>query len=130
MYKIERKVYGYKLTFADYIKADEMKKWVDDSKKTLTSAPQEFGVFVDMRTLKTLPQDSQEYMQQGQSLYKQKGMARSVVILSNPLTKLQFTRIARETGIYQWERYIDASAVPDWEKKGEEWLLHKIDPDK
>jgi len=34
-------------------------------------------------------------------------MVRSVVILANTITKLQFKRIAQETGIYQWERYID-----------------------
>jgi len=107
-----------------------MKKWVEESRKALLTAPSEFGVFVDMRTLKTLPADAQAFMQEGQAHYKQKGMSRSVVILSNAMTKLQFTRIARETGIYQWERYIDASAVADWEKKGEAWVIYKIDPDK
>ncbi|HMV41143.1 MAG TPA: hypothetical protein PK079_09135 [Leptospiraceae bacterium] len=60
-----------------------------------------------MRTLKPLPPESQIHMQEGQKLYKEKGMVRSVVILANTITKLQFKRIAQETGIYQWERYID-----------------------
>jgi hypothetical protein len=43
-------------------------------------------------------------------------MDRSVVILANSVTTMQFRRIAQETGIYQWERYIDASKVTNWEE--------------
>ncbi|OEU57610.1 MAG: hypothetical protein BA871_10695 [Desulfuromonadales bacterium C00003096] len=69
-------------------------------------------------------------MQDGQKLYKEKGMVRSVVILDNVITKMQFRRIGKETGIYEWERYIDASSVADWEKIGIDWLSKGIDPDK
>lgn len=130
MYNIEIKDYGYKLTFGDYIKADEMKQWVEESKQALTKAPKEFGVFVDMRTLKPLPKDSQEQMQEGQKCYKQKGMVWSVVILNDAITTIQFKRIAKDTGIYQWERYIDASQVPNWEKIGVDWVQSGMDPDK
>lgn len=130
MYKIEKKDYGYKLTFGDSIKASEMKTWVDDSKKELATAKKEFGVFVDMRTLKPLDADAQVYMQEGQKLYKKTGMVRSVVILNSAVIKMQFVRIAKETGIYEWERYIDASAVTDWEKVGIDWISKGIDPDK
>ena len=34
-----------------------------------------------------------------------------------------------ETGIYEWERYIDASKTPKWEEIGIEWLVNNIDPD-
>jgi len=44
MFKIEKTDYGYKLTFDGFIKADEMKLWVDEVKKTLVGAPKEFGV--------------------------------------------------------------------------------------
>ncbi len=130
MYKIEKKDYGYKLTFGGFIKVDEMKAWVDESEKTLVSTPKQFGVFVDMRTLRPLPPDVQVHMQKGQRLYKEKGMARSVVILDNAVTKMQFKRIAKETGIYEWERYIDASLIRDWEKAGIDWVSNGIDPDK
>lgn len=130
MYKIEKKGYGFRLTFGEFIEPDEMKKWVEDSRKALEEASGSFYVFVDMRTLKPLPPESQPFMQEGQKLYKDKGMERSVVILSNPTTTLQFKRIAKETGIYQWERYIDASANNDWESKGMAWLQEAKDPDK
>jgi hypothetical protein len=130
MYKLEKKGYGYKLVFGDYIKADEMREWLDEAKKTLISAPREFNIFVDMRTLKPLPSDAQSHMQSGQKLFKEKGMKRSVVILNSTVTKLQFLRIAKETGIYNWERYIDASSISDWEKVGLDWINKGIDPDK
>lgn len=129
MFKIEKEDYGYKLTFGDFIKSEEMMAWAEESKKALTAAPKDFGVFIDMRTLKPLPADAQPHMEEGQKLYKEKGMTRSVVILASATTKMQFKRIAQETGIYEWERYIDASSVPEWEKKGISWIREKIDPD-
>lgn len=130
MYKIEKKDFGYKLAFGEFIHAEEMKQWVEESEIALQTAPKEFGVFVDMRTLKPLPTEAQVHMQKGQKLYKQKGMIRSVVILASPVTLMQFKRIAKETGIYEWERYIDASFSDDWEKVGLDWIINKIDPDK
>lgn len=130
MYKIEKKNFGYKLTFGGFISADEMKQWVDEAKKSLAAPPKDFGVFVDMRDLKPLPKDAQEDMQEGQKLFKQKGMVRSVVILSDAVTKMQFQRIAKQTGIYEWERYVDASTEPNWEQVGLNWISKGVDPDK
>jgi hypothetical protein len=130
MYTIEKKDFGYKLVFGDFIKADEMKKWVEESRKALAAAPKEFGVFVDMRTLRPLPSESQVFMEEGQKLYKKKGMVRSVVILDSKVITLQFKRIAKETGIYEWERYVDASGNPNWEKIGLAWIKDGKDPDK
>ena len=130
MYKIEKKIYGYKITFGGFIDENEMKKWVEESKIALQTAPKSFGIFVDMRTLKPLVAEAQRYMQEGQKLYKEKGMTKSAVILANAVTKMQFKRIAQETGIYQWERYIDESSNPNWEKTGIDWVQNGIDPDK
>lgn len=82
-----------------------------------------------MRTLKSLPADSQEAMKVGQILYKQSGMDRSIVIVNDAITAIQFRRIAKTTGIDAWERYIDASARPDWQAAGLKWLTDAVDPD-
>ncbi len=129
MYKIEEKSYGVKLTFGDFINKDEMSMWLQESEKVMPRLPDKFGVFVDMRTLKPLPQDAQEEMEKGQKLYKQTGMVRSVVILNNSITTMQFKRIAKKTGIYEWERYIDASATSNWEEVGINWIVKAEDPD-
>jgi len=130
MYKIEKVDYGYRLKFSDFIQPEEMRKWLNESMELLTTTPEEFGVFIDLRSLRPLPPESQNFMEQGQKYYKEKGMLRSVVILNNVITKMQSKRIAKETGIYAWERYIDASTEKDWEKIGTEWITKGVDPDK
>ena len=129
MYSIEKKKFGYRLTFGEVINAAEMKAWLDESKVVLQTSSDSFGVFVDMRTLVPLRRDAQPYMQEGQKLYRRCGMARSVVILDNAATTMQFRRIARETGIYEWERYIDASEVENWEEMGLAWRVDEKEPE-
>ena len=130
MYKIRKELYGFHLTFSGLIDVDEMEKWVTELKDVLATADEEYGVFVDMRDLEILPPESQPAMKRGQKLAKKLGMVRSVVILSDEVTTMQFKRIAKETGIYEWERYIDAGTEPNWEEVGLAWVIEGIDPDK
>jgi hypothetical protein len=131
MYKIEKQPYGYKLTFSGFIQVDEMKAWVNDTKTALSGQQvKDFGVFVDMRNLKPLPEDAKAAMVAGQMLFQMKGMARSVVILNTPIIAMQFQRLAKESGIYKWERYLDVQTVKDYEKVGINWIVKSIDPDK
>ncbi len=129
MYKIEKQKYGYKLTFDGNMNVYEMSRWLKESRQTLSDSPEEFGIFVDMRSIDPLAADAQVFMKEGQLLYKDKGMIRSVVIFDSSLTKTQFERIAQLTGIYELERYIDASSVDDWEETGINWVDNGIDPD-
>ncbi|MFH2056722.1 MAG: hypothetical protein ABIJ61_12245 [bacterium] len=129
MYKIEVRDFGFRLTFGDIISATEMHRWLQESFEALPEQSRPFAVFVDMRTLVPLDPDAQAIMRDGQRLYQQRGMTRSVVILNNPVTTVQFKRIAHESGIYEWERYIDASSTPDWEERGLDWILRAISPD-
>lgn len=128
MYKIETRPFGYKLVFSGFISELEMKKWAEESATLLATARGSFGVFVDMRDLKPLPAEAQKHMEQGQKLYKAKGMQRSVVILANPIVTMQFRRLAAQTGIDKWERYLDASSSPNWEKLGVDWLQNGTEP--
>jgi hypothetical protein len=129
VYAIETKDYGFKLTFGGFISKDEMEKWRLESATALKQQRGDFGVFVDMQTLKPLPEDTQKVMVDGQQLYKRAGMKRSAVILNNPITTMQFRRLAKDSGIYQWERYLDSSSCPNWEKAGVKWLVEGVDPD-
>lgn len=129
MFNVEKTTYGLRISFSDIIKLEEMNIWLEDSMRILPVDPKDFYVFVDMRDLKPISLFVQRVMDKGQQLYKRKGMIRSVVIVNNPIVKRQFEKIAIESGIYDWERYIDAMNNPDWEVKGMEWLLNAIDPD-
>ncbi|NLD95176.1 MAG: hypothetical protein GX639_21205 [Fibrobacter sp.] len=130
MYKIERTDFGVRLIFDGFMKQEEMAKWVAESEQFVKSLPPKFGVIVDMRGLKPLTAEAEKEMQNGQKLYKKSGMERSAVILSSAVVTMQFKRIAQETGIYQWERYIDASKVANWEEVAKKWLVNAEDPDK
>jgi hypothetical protein len=130
MYSITKTDFGVKIVFSGFIKQDEMVKWVAESQKIIPSLPAKFGVMIDMRDLKPLAQETETEMEKGQRLYKDKGMEKSVVILHNSITTMQFKRIAKETGIDQWERYIDASKVPNFEEVGKNWLVNGTDPGK
>jgi hypothetical protein len=130
MYKIEKKTSGYLLTFGGLIDEDEMSKWVKESEVALQTAPATFGVIVDMRELKPLTPEAQAIMVNGQGLYKQKGMQRSAVILANAVLTFQFKRLAQQSGIYAFERYIDGSVHEDWAKIAVAWVKDGIDPDK
>lgn len=125
MYTIQKSKIGqidvFQLYFEGFIKLEEMSNWVVDSKKELQNSPSTFAVFVDMRGLRPLPADAQSKMQEEQKLYKQKGMVRSAVLVPNGLIKLQFERIAKESGIHEWERYFSVEE-PDWKVSMNAWL--------
>ena len=65
----------------------------------------------------------------GQKLYKTAGMERSAVILNIPITTAQFRDVARQSGIYAWERCFGASTVSDWQAKAVDWVKNGVDPD-
>lgn len=130
MFKIEKRLSGYILTFSGEITQDEMQRWVNDSKKTLSiETSNSFGVIIDMKDLMPLSLESSNIMKQGQKLYKEKGMKRSAVILNSPKICEQFKNIAIQSGIYTSERYIDASTVSNPTKIAIEWVKDGIDPD-
>ena len=129
MYKIERRNSGYLLTFGGAISKDDMQKWVNESRAVLAKeTASSFGVIIDMRTLAPLPTDAQALMVEGQGLYKTKGMKRSAVVVLNNVTAMQFKRLAQESGIYQWERYI-AATTSDWSDIAIAWVRDGVDPD-
>ena len=131
MYKIEIKDYGFKFTFAGFIKEFEMQEYFDKAEKTLAdSGLTEYCVMVDNRDLKPLPPESKAIIDKAQRMFKQGGLIRSVLLLNNPVTTLQFKRIAKETGVYEYERFIDASQTDNYEEVGRAWLTDAIDPDK
>ncbi len=129
MYKIEKRNFGFRLTFAGQVLVNEMEKWRQESERALVGQRAPFGVFVDMRKLTPLFPDAQQRMIAGQKLFKDAGMVRSAVIVEDQITMMQFVRLAKQSGIYAWERYISAAKTPNWEAAGLIWLANGADPD-
>lgn len=132
MYSINPKKWGIHLTFAGTMDAEEMTEWKEASQSYLADTDDEFGVFVDMRNLRVLDDEAKEMMMRGQEDYREAGMVRSVVILSSTLLTMQFRSIAKDSGIYEYERYLDATQYDDWneiQRVGLDWVVNGIDPD-
>ncbi|HPO50154.1 MAG TPA: hypothetical protein PLO89_07515 [Spirochaetota bacterium] len=130
MYTITRKVSGYLLTFKGVVDENEMKKWIEDSKRQLSQEKSDsFGVIIDMENLEPLSPEAASLMKEGQKLYKEKGMNRSAVILNSPKICSQFKNIALQTGIYTKERYIDASSVNNPIELAINWIKDGVSPD-
>ncbi|ELY49941.1 hypothetical protein [Natronorubrum bangense] len=129
MYTIEQTEFGFKITFAGKMDEQELQEWTDDSRTALQDAPDEFGVLVDMRELNLLSNDEQQVMRAGQQHYQDAGMVRSSVVLDSAILTLQFRRLAKESGIYEWERYLNAGTSDDWHQQAVDWLVDGVDPD-
>jgi hypothetical protein len=130
MYKIEKNGSTFILTFDGIVRKAALDHWLQESELALATCTGAFGVIVDMRTVKPLSPNAQAVIVQGQSLYKKAGMERSAVILNSPLMTMQTKRLSKESGIYAYERYFDASNDANWEKHALAWVKLGIDPDK
>lgn len=128
MYKVELKHYGVQLTFADVVAKPELEKWLAESQQKLKAISKPFGVLIDMRKLKPLAADAKQVMEMGQALYKKSGMQRSCVIVESAIVAVQFEQIAKQTGIYAFERYLASINHPDWEQKAVNWIKNAVDP--
>ena len=62
------------------------------------------------------------------AMYRSCGMQRSCVILEDPITTIQFMRLAKLSGIFKYERYIDASADEDWRQTARNWVRDAVTP--
>ncbi|MCK4537911.1 MAG: hypothetical protein KAV42_03830 [Candidatus Krumholzibacteria bacterium] len=128
MYSIEKMDYGFRIVLGGVVGVEEARKWLKEFRALVEEAGEPFNVFVDMRTLIPFSDEAQEPLQEGQRFARELGMIRSVVILRDNLTTLQLIRLARETGIYNTERYISSLDNPDWEQQGLDWLLEGKEP--
>ena len=131
MYKMEKNGNVFYQTFSDFVSEQELTKWIEESEKALAGVKgQKFYVFADLRKLKPLTPAAGQLMAKGQEMYRKSGMERSVVILADAVTSMQFMRLAKQSGIDAWERYIDASTKPNFKEVGMDWLLNKKEPAK
>ncbi len=107
---------------------DEIKDWYLESKIILKSNKTSFSVLIDMTRVSPLGSEAKQIMLQGQKMYKDNGMVRSVVLVDQVLEALQFKILAMERGINITERYI-ATESPNAQKKTLDWLVKGIEPD-
>jgi len=128
MYKIEKTDYGFCLAFVGFISKEEISAWRKESEMILVSMRKNFHVIVDLRFVKNLSVESKKIITEAQSLYRKHGMVRSSVIFDSKITAMQFRKIARESGIFESERYIDVDSAADWKERAVEWVVNQKEP--
>jgi len=128
VYNIEKMDYGYRHTFGGELNKDEMAQWLEESAQILSDQDGDFAVFIDIREILPISQVIQKFFQRGQNLYSNKGMTQSVVIMNNPAVKMQFKRIAVQSGILASQRYIGAISNSLWEEAALGWVVENIEP--
>ena len=128
MYSIEKTRYGFKIVFESFIESEEMRNWVKDSEKALSSMRGAFGVLVDARELEPLPLDSQTILKKGQILYNLKGMERTAVIYGNVSIKSYFVNTAHKSAMFETKRFINATENPKWEEAALSWIIDSVEP--
>jgi hypothetical protein len=122
--------YGFRSTAPGYIIPAEARLWFEDLKaRVLRLEGRPFGLLVDSRTQKSNPPESQEIIREAMVWLRAQGMQRSVVVLDSTVALIQILRIAKSTGVYSYERYLDALKDVHWESKAVDWLVNGIDPD-
>jgi hypothetical protein len=122
--------FGIRIHCPGYITPVEMRAWLDDLKpRVLAFNGRPFGLLADARTQKANPPESQEIVKEAMVWLRSNGMERSVVVLDSTVALIQILRLAKSSGVYAYERYLDASKDPDWERKALDWIVRAIDPD-
>ncbi len=130
MYSIATESWGVLLTFSENFTVDEAKKYeVEIAKVRAQLTGKKWGVIVDSRNLKIMMPGAPEILKKSQEDGKKCGMVRSCVVLSSPIPVMQAKRMARESGIYDVERFLDGNANPNWKQKAMDWVIKGIDPD-
>lgn len=131
MYKIERKTSGYLLIFRGDLDLETTKEWYAECRKILVEDERDsFGVIVDWRDFGIIKPKAQPLMKEAQEYWRDHGMERSAVIIDDPIKKLNLSRVARQSGHYEWERFIDCTHDENWFETAKKWVVEGIDPDK
>lgn len=127
MYKNEKTYFGYKVTFWGFVEPDEMNQWYNECELLLKDQEEAFGVVVNMVDMQPLSFLAYKYITDGQLLFLKKGMIRSAVLLNNAILMRQFITIAKESQVYDGERYYDIKKAPDYEQRALNWIISGID---
>ena len=127
MYSIEQTHYGVKLVFSDFIGPEEMTRYKADFRKALDSLPNQFGLMSDMRSLKPLPQESQDILSANPE-WTANRIVRSATIIDSMLIKMQARRLATEWKQNESKRLVDASKHANWEEIAIAWIADGKEP--
>jgi hypothetical protein len=124
-----RTTYGYRSTMIDPTTPEEGLRWVQELTEAIAGRTA-FSQLVDLR--QAVHQRGAEELagiSQVMRFVRERGLLRSAVVVADEFTALKIKQLAFDSGVYEWERYIDGS-LPDWQERALDWVVHAIDPDR
>jgi hypothetical protein len=127
--KTEKTAYGYTSAISGTLTPPEAAAWFEEVKRAVGSTHHAFHQLIDLRGQKPNPPQSQAIVEQAMGWVREQGMVRSAVVLSDTIMRMQIMRLAKEVGMYAYERYFDASKNPNWQKEAMAWIEQGVDPD-
>ena len=128
MYKMEKKNYGYKLTFSGFLNTTEIEAYIKELKSYMDENAGMFGIMIDMRDMKPLAPESQEALTSSQKLVSNRLTRSATIVNDNAIIKMQFKRLSKQSGVVDTKRFIDASSDSNWEVLAENWISKGTEP--
>ena len=125
---VEATPYGFRTTVTGWVTPPELAQWHADCRLVVSALAPGFSQLVDLRQARPLPPESAKFLEDFMRYLREKGLQRSAVIVNSAITKMQVTRLAKETGLDALERYFSAADEPDWEERALAWLEKGEDP--
>jgi hypothetical protein len=129
MYELHETEYGLRIVTQGLIAKDEIQRMMQEAGRMVKGLRPGFGVLHDMRGMFALPPEARDLMKRNMETAREAGMGRSAQILDDAITTLQFKRLAKDVGIADTTRQIDASRVADCDRAAIDWIEKGIDPD-
>lgn len=127
MFEVKEKPYGFQVTFEGFLQGEDIMQFGDAVKTHVARQSGDYAVLVDLREMRTFPQDAQKKLMEVILYCKERGMNRNAVVVNSAITKIQANRLAKETQIEDI-RFIDAAQVDDWHQTAEDWLVRGKEP--
>ena len=131
MYTIKKQTYGFILTFADPLTADELIHFRVESVRSLVGVPKNFGMIIDLSEFhsEALDEDARREMVDCLDLYRRHGALRTCVVLPDGTTTGKYRHRQRESPRTKfYERYLNAEALPEWKTAAVNWVSRGVEP--
>ena len=128
MHEITKEKYGVKIVVAGLISDDEVESAISELKNIFMQMKGEYCAIVDIRDCKAVTEKGQKIISEAMMFSRESEILRSAIIVSNPVAAAQYRRMAIESGIYNRQRYIEASVFENWEELALDWINNGVDP--
>ncbi len=129
MYKVEKTVYGSRITLGGTLTLEEAQQFSAEVAELRASAPGPRGSIVDIRTL--VPPESKvvEIITQALGQAEASGVTRVAILVNSPVVKGQAIQVAFLAEAVELIRYFDVSKIENWEELSLDWIVNGVEPD-